>query len=156
MRRLLTLMVLAVMMTAPAMAGSPWWDARLDGFPVFGYDGLVVYEMEVIDAPISLPMLSGFYPGWVQADPLSFTFTDWYGNSYSGNYHPATGCYLSTDDPGEVIQAFCYDGGSRFFMLYGTLEWTGSQGVIVGPWQFIIDGQAYSGPAFRPERVYVE
>ena len=150
MKRLLVLLTVVAMFTAPAFAGSPWWDDRLDGLPVLGYDGNVVYTMAVLNAPISLPLDDRVFFGRVTADPFEFTFTDYFGNEYSGSYHAATGCYLSSEDPGEVIQAFCYDGVSSFFMLYGTLEWNGSHGVIAGPWEFIVKGAAYSGPMFVP------
>jgi hypothetical protein len=157
MKRLALLSVLFfALVSAPVFAGSPWWDDRLDGVPVPGFDGLVIYGLEVLEAPISFPPMYGFYPGRVEADPSSFTFTDWYGNSYTGSYHADTGCYLSSDVPGDVVQAFCYDGGTGFFMLYGTLEWNGAQGVITGPWEFVVVGEAYSGPMFRPETVHVE
>ena len=158
MRRFLTPIVSGLLLAAlvtlcatAALAGSPWWDDRLDGTPVPGYDGMVVYTWEVLQAPISLPPVDHLVLiGWVQADPSAFTFTDYYGNSYSGTYHAGTGCYLSSDVPGQVVQAMCYDGSTGFFVLYGTLVWDGSQGVITGPWEFRMDGSAYSGPLFRP------
>lgn len=139
-------------LTGSVFAGSPWWDDRLDGVYLPGFDGAVLYDMDLVEAPISLPEPVGFYPGRVVCDGPTMVFTDYYGNEYAGTFHAETGCYLSSVDVGDTVIALCYHGARDLDVWYGTLSWNGSQGILVGPWLFHVYVFAPDSPwpMYRP------
>jgi hypothetical protein len=116
---------------------NPWWDDRLDGAGPVEYGGAVLYDVDVLEAPISLPEPTGWHVGHVQVDASTLTYTDAYGNTNTAQYHPETGCYLDWDGEFDVpLTAYCYDGSVSIDAWYGTLHWDGHQGVLVGPWLY--------------------
>lgn len=146
MKRFVVLSIVFLFLSVSAFAGSPWYDDRLDGEYLPAFDGLVLYDMDVIEAPISLPEPVGLYIGHATGTGDALSFFDWYGTEYTGQFHPDTGCYLSTTDLDVVVVALCYDGARAVDIFYGTLVWDGHTAILSGPWSFHIYAYAPEGP----------
>ena len=147
MKRLVCFLAVLFFLTGAVTAGSPWFDPLLDGVYLNGYDGFVRYDLDVIEAPISVAEPTGWSLGHVYGDGDSLTFTDWYGVEYTGTFHEDTGCYLDwSGDMPDTIVALCYGGGRSLDLFYATIRWDGSAGVLTGPWFFHIYAEAVVFP----------
>ena len=147
MKRFVCLLAVLLLLVVPALAGSPWWDDLLDGVYLDGYDGPVLYDMDVIEAPISFPEPVGYFIGRAIGNGSTLTFVDGYGLTYAGTYNEDTGCYHDwNEEYNSLFVALCYDGDRAMDIYYATLRWNGSQAIMTGPWFFHIYVEAVRFP----------
>lgn len=151
MKRFVTLMFVVLLLAGSAFAQSPYWgDITGEYLPAF--DGQVLYDLDLIEAPISIPEpigpWGGYWLGHALGDGNTLIFTDWNGHSYTGTFYAESGCYFTESPPvfDHVAIALCYDGDRSLDLYYGTLKWNGHNAVFEGPWYFHIYAFAPSVP----------
>jgi hypothetical protein len=117
---------------------SIWWDDLICGDGPIDFEGLVLYQFEILESPISVASSDGWHPGTLSSDQTSLAFTQEHGNMEIAEYDAETGCYLNWNgEMPSVIVALCYDSDAGMINLwYGTLEWTGFGGELTGPWMY--------------------
>lgn len=115
---------------------SIWYDQRHCGDGPIEYEGEVLYQFEMLEAPISVASGNGWYPGHLYADLERLAYADNYGHTVEAEYNSDTGCYENwSGEMGTVIQAFCANGDVVNYW-YAYIHWTGFGSEFRGPWLY--------------------